>query len=197
MNAESILPAAEPAEAPGEEEPLKRPPAAIAPLPRLWELRQAYETTQAAELAIGRQQARVRQRYTALVAQLKSVQHQARCAHDRGTAHQKLNAMMGLYDHMAELEATFTRLQRQRDVQALAVLATAAAYRECCDEAHRALTILRRARQAGAALPPALAALELDHALQAQTQLIALVGEAEAQALAADPMLRPGWAQRA
>ena len=90
------------------------PPAATAPRPMLQELRQAYETAQAAERAVARQQAHVRQRYTALVEQLTRVQHQARWARDRGTAHQKLTEAVGLHDHVAELEAQCQRLQRQR-----------------------------------------------------------------------------------
>jgi hypothetical protein len=174
-----------PAAAP-EEAPLELPPAATAPRPLLRELRQAYETAQAAARAIERQQARVRQRYTALVAQLKSVQHQARTARDRGTAYHKLNVVLGLHDHVAELHAQFQRLQRQRDVKALAILATGAAYREGCEEARRLRNALRLSQQAAAALPPALAALECDHATQIQTQLAALIGEAGAQAVAAE-----------
>jgi hypothetical protein len=169
-----------------------RPPAATAPRPMLLELRQAYEMAQAAELALGRQQAHVRQRYQALVAQIKSVQGQARGARDRGTAHQKLMEAVGLQDHLAELDAQLQRLQRQRDLKALAVLA-AAAYGECRDATRRVLNALRLAQQAATALPPALAAMELDRAIQVQTQLAALIGEAEVQALVNDRALRPDW----
>jgi hypothetical protein len=163
--------------------PGELPSATAAPRLLLLELHQAYETAQAAERAIERQQAYVRQRYTALVAQLASAQHQARSARDRGAAHHALNAVMGLHDHVAELQAQWQWLQRQRDVKTLAVLATGAAYREGCEEARRLRNALRLSQQAAAALPPALAALELDHATQLQAQLVALLGESEAQAL--------------
>jgi hypothetical protein len=176
--------------------PGQQPPAATAPRPRLLELRQAYETAQAAELAVGRQQAHVRQRYQALVVQLKSVQGQARGARDRGTAHHKLMEAVGLQDHLAELDAQVQRLQRQRDMKALAVLAAAAAYGECRDATRRVLNVLRLAQQAATELPPALAALERDRALQAQTQLAALIGEAEVQALVEDCALRPDSLQQ-
>ena len=176
-----------------QEEPLKLPSAATAPRPMLRELCEAYETAQAAERALGRQQAYVRQRYKALVAQLKSIHGQARGARDRGTAHHKLTEAVGLHDHVAELEVQWRRLQRQRDMQALAALAAAAAYGECREETRRVLNTLRWAQQAAAALPPALAAMELDHAIQAQTQLVALLGEAEAQALVNDRALQPDW----
>src|SRR5215470_5877483 len=173
--------------------PGTRPRAATAPRPQLLELRQAYETVQAAELALRRQQAHARQRYTALVAQLTSVQGQARRARDRGTAHQKLLEALGLHDHLAELDAQLQRLQRQRDVQALAVLAAAAAYGACREATHQVLNAWRLSQQAAAALPPVLAAMELDRALQAQTQLAALIGEAEVQALVDARAVRPDW----
>jgi hypothetical protein len=169
-----------------EEAPLEGPPAAPAPRPLLRELHQAYETAQAAERALERQQAHVRQQYKALIAQLKRVHGQIRGARDRGTAHHKLNEVMGLHDHVAELHAQLQRLQHQRDIKALAVLAAAAAYGEGREEARGLLKALRLSQQAAAALPPALAALELDRATQAQTQLAALIGEAEAQAVAAE-----------
>jgi hypothetical protein len=175
--------------------PGTRPPAATAPRPLLLELRQAYETAQAAELAVGRQQAHVRQRYQALVAQLKSVQGQAHSARDRGTAHQKLMEALGLHDHLAELDAQVQRLQRQRDVKALAVLAAAAAYGACREATHQVLNAWRLSQQAAAELPPALAAMELDRAIQAQTQLAALIGEAEVQALVDERAWRPDWLQ--
>jgi hypothetical protein len=171
----------------------ERPPAATAPPPKLLELRQAYETAQAAALALGRQQAHMRQRYQALIAQLKSVECQARGARDRGTAHHKRTEVVGLHDQVAELEAQWQRLQRQRDVKALAVLTAAAAYGECREETRRVLHALRLSQQAGPALPSALAALELDHATQLQTQLAALIGEAEAQAVAVEATRWPAW----
>src|SRR5262249_10964151 len=98
-----------PAAAP-EEAPLEGPPAAPAPRPLLRELHQAYETAQAAEQALERQQGHVRQRYKALIAQLQRVYGQLRGARDRGTAHHKLNEVMGLHDHVAELHAQLQRL---------------------------------------------------------------------------------------
>jgi len=175
--------------------PGTRPLAATAPRPQLLVLRQAYETAHAAELALGRQLAHARQRHTALVAQLASVQGQARRARDRGTAHQKLLEALGLHDHLVELDAQVQRLQRQRDVQALAVLAAAAAYGACREATHQVLNAWRLSQQAAAALPPALAAMELDHALQAQTQLATLIGEAEVQALVDARAWRPDWLQ--
>src|SRR5262249_10243680 len=121
---EAPRPPAEPPEEP-EEEPLELPPAATAPRPLLLELREAYETAHAAERAVARQHAHVRQRCQALIAQVKRVHGHVRGARDRGTAHLKLNEVMGLQDHVAELEAQGHRLQRQRDVQALAALAAA------------------------------------------------------------------------
>ena len=187
-------PPAEPPEEP-EEEPLELPPAATAPRPLLLELREAYETAHAAERAVERQHAHVRQRCQALLAQVQSVHDHVRGARDRGTAHLKLNEVMGLHDQVAELEAQGHRLQRQRDVQALAVLAAAAAYGECRAATRRVLNALRWAQQAAAALPPALAAMELDRALQAQTQLAALIGEAEVQALVEARAWRPDGLQ--
>jgi len=142
---------------------------------------------------VARQHAHVRQRCQALLAQVKRVHGHVRGARDRGTAHLKLNEVMGLQDQVAELEAQGHRLQRQRDVQALAVLAAAAAYGECRAETRRVLNALRWAQQAAAALPPALAAMALDHVTHAHAQLVALIGEAEAQALVNDRPQRPPW----
>src|SRR5262249_26831102 len=115
--------------------------------PLLLELRQAYETAQTAELAVRRQHAHVRQQYQALVAQLTSVQGQAHSARDRGTAHHKLLEALGLHDHLAELDAQAQRLQRQRDVQPLAVLAAAAAYGACREATHQVLNAWRLSQQ--------------------------------------------------
>ena len=131
----------------------------MVPLPLLSELRQAYETAMQAVVALEQQQAHVRQRSQALIEQMQSVQHQARMARNQGTIHQKLTEVVGLYDHVAELDAQSQRLQRQRDVQALAVLATGTAYRECREEARRMLNALRVSQQAAAALPSSLAAM--------------------------------------